>query len=133
MPLVEREGELAALDDLLAGAIEGRGHLALIEGPAGIGKSQLLGEVRERADGSTTVLMARASELEREFPFGVVRQLFEGLLADPKRRKRILEGAAAPAQAVFGALPEPSEDGDPGGASVAALHGLFWLALNLAE
>ena len=133
MPLVEREGELAALDDLLAGAIDGSGHLALIEGPAGIGKSQLLAEARDRASESMTVLGARASELEREFPFGVVRQLFEGLLADPERRERMLEGAAAPAQAVFGALPEPSEDGDPGGASFAALHGLFWLALNLAE
>jgi DNA-binding NarL/FixJ family response regulator len=133
MPLVEREGELAALDDLLAGAIEGSGRLALIEGPAGVGKSQLLGEARDRADGSMTVLGARASELEREFPFGVVRQLFEGLLAEPMRRKRMLDGAAAPAQAVFGALPEPSENGDAGSASFAALHGLFWLALNLAE
>ncbi len=38
----------------------------------------------------------------------------------------LLAGAAAPAAAVFGAL-----DGD-GDASFAALHGLFWVALNLA-
>src|SRR5918999_3036443 len=35
--------------------------------------------------------------------------------------------------AALDALPEPSENGDSGGASFAALHGLFWLALNLAE
>ena len=56
----------------------------LIEGPPGIGKSRLLAEFRRRAaaDGAT-VLNARAGELEREFPFGVVRQLFEGVVADP--------------------------------------------------
>jgi DNA-binding NarL/FixJ family response regulator len=133
IPLVERDGELAALDALLAEAAAGRGRLALIEGPAGVGKSQLLSEARERAGDSMTVLIARASELEREFPFGVVRQLFESVLADPERRERMLAGAAAPAQPVFGALPELSGNGDSGGASFASLHGLFWLALNLAE
>jgi DNA-binding CsgD family transcriptional regulator/Flp pilus assembly protein TadD len=132
-PLVERESELALLDALIAETALGSGRLAPIEGPAGIGKSQLLSEARERAGDSMTVLVARASELEREFPFGVVRQLFESLLAEPRQRKRMLAGAAAPAASVFGALPEPSSNGDTGGASFAALHGLFWLALNLAE
>ena len=132
-PLVEREGELASLDALIADAIEGSGRLALIEGPAGIGKTQLLSEARERASDSMTVLVARASELEREFPFGVVRQLCEALLADPEQRERLLAGAAAPAASVFGALPETSSNGDSGSASFAALHGLFWLVLNLAE
>jgi DNA-binding NarL/FixJ family response regulator len=131
--LVERERELASLDALIAEASEGSGHLALIEGPAGIGKSQLLAEARERAGDSMQVLAARASELEREFPFGVVRQLFEAHVADPERRERALAGAAAPAAAVFGALGDTGQDGDPGGASFAALHGLFWLSLNLAE
>jgi len=132
-PLVERESELALLDALIAETALGGGRLAPIEGPAGIGKSQLLSEARERAGDSMTVLVARASELEREFPLGVVRQLFESLLAEPRQRKRMLAGAAAPAASVFGALPEPSSNGDTGGASFAALHGLFWLALNLAE
>jgi DNA-binding NarL/FixJ family response regulator len=131
--LVERDAELASLDALIDEAVDGSGRLVLIEGPAGVGKSRLLSEARERAEGSMTVLIARASELERDFPYGVVRQLFEGLIADDKRRKRIFSGAAAPAQSVFGSLPEPSSNGDTGGASFAALHGLFWLTLNLAE
>ncbi|HEY1276682.1 MAG TPA: AAA family ATPase [Thermoleophilaceae bacterium] len=126
--LVERERELATLDELLA---EGGGRLALIEGPAGIGKTQLLAEARERAAGSMSVAVARASELEREFPFGVVRQLFEGLVADPER-SQALSGAAQPAEAVFGSL-GANGDAEGGVASFAVLHGLFWFSLNLAE
>jgi DNA-binding CsgD family transcriptional regulator len=129
-PLVERERELATLDALLADAAAG--HLLLIEGPAGIGKSQLLAEVRERAAGSLTVLAARAGELEREFAFGVVRQLFEAPVSGPGR-KRALAGAAGPAEAVFGSLGDQAHGEDSGTAAFAVLHGLFWLSLNLAE
>ena len=38
-------------------------------------------------------LGTRGSELEREFPFGVVRQLFEATLTDPEIRERALGGA----------------------------------------
>ena len=125
--LVEREREVAALAALLAAVPQGEGRVAWIEGPAGIGKSALLADARRRAaEAGATVLAARGSELEREFPFGVVRQLFEEAVADPERRELLLAGAAAPAAAVFGAL-----DG-AGDASFAALHGLFWVALNLA-
>ncbi|MGH2949118.1 MAG: ATP-binding protein, partial [Solirubrobacteraceae bacterium] len=75
--LVEREREVAELGDLVDSARAGEGRAALIEGPAGIGKSALLAQVRRGASGAL-VLAARCSELEREFPFGVVRQLFEG-------------------------------------------------------
>ena len=47
--LLERERELAALERLLDEAQDGRGRLALIEGPAGIGKSRLLTELRALA------------------------------------------------------------------------------------
>src|SRR5215207_5192654 len=77
-PLLERDAELVELDGLLADARGARGRLALIEGPAGIGKTRLLQEVRERASASgLAVLTARGGELERDFGFGVVRQLFE--------------------------------------------------------
>ncbi len=125
--LLERDAELAALDELVAGAADGRGRLVLIEGPAGIGKSGLLAGLRVRAGDELRVLTARASELEREFAFGVVRQLLEADVAE--RRAVALAGAAAPAAAVFEA--EPGADGESG-ASFAALHGLYWLALNLA-
>jgi DNA-binding CsgD family transcriptional regulator len=122
--LLERDAELAALDGLVAGAVEGRGRLVLIEGPAGIGKSGLLAGLRDRAGDDLRVLAARAGELEREFAFGVVRQLFEAAVAT---RPGALAGAAAPAAAVFEAEPGEGE-----GASFAILHGLYWLTLNLA-
>ncbi len=125
--LVERERETAALAALIDAVPAGEGRVAWIEGPAGIGKSTLLTEARRHATGDgALVLAARGSELEGEFPFGVVRQLFEGLVADPAQRERALAGAAAPAAAVFGS---PGGEGD---VSFAALHGLFWVALNLA-
>jgi DNA-binding CsgD family transcriptional regulator len=124
--LLERDAELAALDRLVAEAADGRGRLVLIEGPAGIGKSGLLGGLRRRAGEEARVLAARASELEREFAFGVVRQLFESVVAE--RPDAALGGAAAPAAAVFAGQPAAAD----GGAQFAVLHGLYWLTLNLA-
>jgi DNA-binding NarL/FixJ family response regulator len=129
--LVERERELEVLDELIGDAVRGEGRLALVEGPAGVGKTELLAEARERGARTMTVLSARASELEQAFPFGVVRQLFEGVAADPEAGARVLAGAAEAAGAVFGTLPH--DEAEAGGASFAALHGLFWLALNLTE
>jgi DNA-binding CsgD family transcriptional regulator/Flp pilus assembly protein TadD len=118
---------------LLGDAIGGEGRVALIEGPAGIGKTRLLAEARAQAPSyGMTTLSARGSELEREFPFGVARQLFEGALTDPARRDRLFQGAAAPARAVFESPSGPSDAGEgPGDASFAALHALFWLAVNI--
>ena len=129
--LLERDNELGAVQRALDGVQDGEGRLLLIEGPAGIGKSRLLAEVRRRADRNTTVLAARAGELEGSFPFGVVRQLFEGVVADPEQAERVLGGAAASSRAVLAA---PDLDGQTlGSTSFAVLHGLYWLALNLAE
>jgi DNA-binding SARP family transcriptional activator/DNA-binding CsgD family transcriptional regulator len=132
-PIVERDNEVTLLGMLLGDAIGGEGRVALIEGPAGIGKTRLLAEARAQAPGyGMTTLSARGSELEREFPFGVARQLFEGALGDPAKRERLFAGAAEPARAVFESPSAPSAAGEgPGDASFAALHGLFWLAVNL--
>ncbi len=130
--LVERDHELRVLRGALADALDGQGRLALVQGPAGIGKSRLLQEVRRLgAEQGALVLSARGSQLEREFGFGAVRQLFEGTLADSGRRTELLRGAAASAASVFGEVtadPTARADG-----SFAVLHGLYWLTVNLAE
>ena len=127
--LVGRDRERGELGALVRGAIAGDGRVVLLEGPAGIGKSRLLAEARREAEAAgAAIAAARASRLEAEFPFGVVRQLFEAGLADPAARERALAGAAASAAPVFATLDAPGADG----AGFAALHGLYWLALNLA-
>ncbi len=128
-PLVEREAELAALE----GLFDGGGAVVVVEGPAGIGKSRLIDELRARsAARGMGRIVARGGELERDFPFGVVRQLFEPALLRPGSRERLMEGAAAAALPVFAAV-EADPASPRGDATFAALHGLFWLTVNLAE
>ena len=80
--MLERETELATLEALLAAARDGEGRLVVVEGSAGIGKTRLLAETRKLAElGEFEVLTARGGELEGEFAFGIVRQLFEAPLA----------------------------------------------------
>src|SRR5215216_5432247 len=130
--LLEREGDLAVLGGLLADARAGEGRLAVIEGPAGIGKTRLLEEARAVAGGlGLDVLHARGGELERDFGFGVVRQLLEPRLAlEPEgERAELFAGAAGLAEAAIAprsAMAPPA--GDP---SHAVLHGLYWLVVNL--
>src|SRR3954454_22060289 len=134
--LLERDGELASLEGLIDGAAGGHARLALVEGPAGIGKTTLMIEARRRAgEAGMRTLAARGSELERQFPFGVVRQLFEPLLVDPKLRKQALSGSAATAAAVFEAPGDGGEgEGEVSGdGSFAVLHGLYWLTVNLSS
>jgi DNA-binding NarL/FixJ family response regulator len=130
--LLEREREVAALAATIAEAAAGRARVVLVEGSAGIGKTRLLGEARRlAADAGFRLLAARGGELEREFPFGVVRQLFEPQLVDAEAREHALAGAAGAARSVF----ETFGDGDGGAAadpSFASLHGLYWLTVNLA-
>ena len=132
-PMVGRDREVRVLRGALADAADGQGRLALIHGPAGIGKSRLLQEVRRLAtDEGALVLTARGSQLERSFAFGAVRQLFEGTLSDPAQRVELLRGSASSAASVFGEIPaiDPAERAD---GSFAVLHGLYWLTVNLAE
>jgi len=94
-PLLERERELAVFDELLGGNRVGS-CLVLIEGPAGIGKSRLVDELVGRArQNGVRVLAAHGAHLERDFPYGVVRQLFEPALAED-RGMRPRRGLCAP-------------------------------------
>jgi DNA-binding CsgD family transcriptional regulator/Flp pilus assembly protein TadD len=128
--LLERDRELEALDRLVQDALAGDAVMALLEGPAGIGKSSLLAKAREKAAAAGfRVLSARGSDLERESPYGVVRQLFESLLLARDCGEGWLSGSAEPAARVFA----PADDGETTGrGSFGVLHGLFWLTANIA-
>jgi DNA-binding CsgD family transcriptional regulator len=133
--LLERERELTGLMDAVTAAQRGRGRIVLVEAPAGLGKTSLL-KAGAQAAGATgfTCLRARASELERDFAYGCVRQLLEPAVAkavDPERQC-LFEGAAALSKPLFDptVAPPPLSSAD---SSFAMLHGLYWLLANLAE
>ena len=125
--LLERSAELMSVEDGLAAAASGRGRMLVFEGPAGIGKTRLLDAARTAAAGrGFRVLIARASPLEREFGFGVVRDLLEPVLRDPAERAGLMQGAAR--------FAGPALDlGETEVPSFAALHGIYWLVAELAE
>jgi DNA-binding CsgD family transcriptional regulator len=132
--LLDRDREVRHVLERLAAAREGTGSLLLIEGPSGIGKTELLLAARRAALAhDMDVAWARGAELEREFAFGVVRQLFEPVVAG-EAETTAFEGAADLARAVFelrsGEEPAASA---PRTGSFAVLHGLYWLCANVAE
>src|SRR3954447_23529702 len=87
--LLERERELRCIEDAIAAARAGSGRSVVVEGPAGIGKSAVLAAARAPPeDGAPRVLRARGAELERDFAFGVVRQLLEPLLWEASAAER---------------------------------------------
>ncbi len=136
--LLERDGELERITECLQRARQGPGGALVVEGPAGIGKTALLAVARERAaEKGFRVLRARGAELEREFAFGVVRQLVEPVVAEASKpeRSRLLDGPPGLAARLLG-LPGLGEGvataaAIPPDPSFAVLHGLYWLCANL--
>ena len=130
--LLERDVERAAVERLIAAAQAGF-HLLALEGPPGIGKTALIAETKALGQAAGMhVLGGRGSELERSFSYGVVRQLFEPFLASlaADERAELYVGAAALAAPLFDPAKlaaEPAAD-----SSLATVHGLYWLAANVA-
>ena len=151
--LLEREPELRRMRETIWQASTGAGGLVVIGGPAGIGKTALLRAAVCMAEQvGVRVLRARATDLEQEFSFGVVRQLFEAPLAraGAGEREALLRGAAALAGPLFAPGPTPATaraDGPPAspasGSEPAAggpadrrftlVHSLFWLMSNISS
>jgi DNA-binding SARP family transcriptional activator len=123
--LVERDDELRRIAAAAARLADGRGGVLLLEGPAGIGKTRLLSELRDRAVAAgADVREARATTLEREYGFGVARQLFDGIGPDHPAV------AAAPgARAVLG----HGDSSAAGEGLFAAFHGLHHVVAELAD
>lgn len=96
--LLERERELARVETVLAAARDGAGGLLVVEGPPGIGKTRILAAAGDRARASgLAVARAAGGELERDFGFGVARQLLEAtvLAASDERRARATRSSTA--------------------------------------
>ncbi len=125
--LLERDSELHLLERVIESAQRGRGGVVLIEGRAGVGKTELLrlAEALGR-DAGFRVLRGRGTELDRPFGFGVVRALLERCV---RESPDVLGGGAESAAAVFTAS---STEAAADEGLFAHLHGLYWLVANLA-
>src|SRR5262249_38498611 len=126
--LLERQRELSAIESWL----QHHEGILLIDGAAGLGKTSLVDAACRHAEElGYEVLRARGSQLEIEFAFGIVRQLFERRLADAgqKDRETLLAGAAAAVRPFLAGSAVESAVTDR---SFAVLHGLYWLTSNLA-
>jgi DNA-binding CsgD family transcriptional regulator len=78
--LIGRHAEMARLDALVGNLHEGGGAL-VVSGEAGIGKSAMLGHVREQARTvGTTVLATEGAESEAELGFAGLQQLLSPIL-----------------------------------------------------
>ncbi len=113
--LLQRDSELAAFGRHLHEVRAGSGRVAVVEGPAGVGKSSLLRAVARAADESgMRVLRAWASPLEQQAGWGIARQLFApvaGAAGDPEwdgaRRRRRETGADASSTPIRSHRPRP--------------------------
>jgi len=129
--LLERERELGELGAAVATVLGGSGCAVGIEAAAGLGKTSLVAEARAHAsEAGLSVLAGRATELEQDFPFALVRQLFATEVAglSEEERGRIFEGADA-ARGALGLEADDERRHD----AFAVLHALYWVTAALAE
>ena len=128
--LLDRDAELRALTRQVAAVRAGAGRVITVDGPAGIGKTSLLGAVADTAEADgVAVLRARSGPLEQDAAWGVARQLFEPLRAGEVWSELAVGAAKLATRALDPATAEPASAGD---AMYAAARGLVWLAANLA-
>lgn len=113
--LLERERELDALTaQIELTATSRRGACMTIEGEAGIGKTRLLVDTHAQAIAAgAVVLTARGSELERDWPFGVARQLLDTRGQNATAVTRLANRSWTPVGDVLAAAANRAADRDP--------------------
>jgi DNA-binding CsgD family transcriptional regulator len=129
--LLERGDEIKQLVEALRCAASGTGQLVVVHGPAGVGKTELVGTaLRHARSRGMHTLSGHGVELEREYAFGVARQIYAPLLRDrPEDEDDCFSGPARLVRPLLdGSLPDSGSDGE-----FPFLHGFFWLVGNVAE
>jgi len=96
--LYGRASELATIDEVVVDASSGRSRALVLQGPAGIGKSALLGYAAAAGTAAgVRVLRCRGVESEAELAFAALHQLLPSGLVDfealPDSQLRVLRGA----------------------------------------
>ncbi|MFI6024467.1 helix-turn-helix transcriptional regulator [Amycolatopsis magusensis] len=128
MELVERDEQLRVLELLLNETLVRKGQVALLDGPAASGKTELLRVFAERAQKSGVLfLSASCSRSERALPFGVISQLVHSAVLPvdlQARLVRLVDEGVAEALAAR-SRGEPAELGQ-------VFHGISLALLELA-
>jgi ABC-type transport system substrate-binding protein/class 3 adenylate cyclase len=92
-PLVGREAEVAALNDVFGDLGDGRGAIVAITGEPGIGKTRLVAEVRNRRHEDVRFFGTQGISYAQDVPYYPLRELLRGFLglgvADPEARVRL--------------------------------------------
>ena len=95
--ILEREAERELAESVVDAAAAGEGATVLVEGPAGVGKTTVVGMFAEAAARrGMGIVGARATPVEQSEAWAVSRRLFDRPLmdADATRREALLSGAA---------------------------------------
>lgn len=94
--LVGRDGEFGALKGALKSAREGRGRACLVQGEAGMGKTRLVDELRDRIAGEEAgpFISGKCFSGENKTPYGPFRDAMNAYLRifkryDPERQREI--------------------------------------------
>ncbi|WP_198654597.1 ATP-binding protein [Nocardia aurea] len=134
MPLLERDAELEVIEAAIDRGRSADGRLLIIEGPGGIGKSRLLDAAQAiAAEKDVEILATCGGELEREYPFGLVRRLLEArvLQATDSERVALFRGHAALAESLL--EPAAARGESPLTDEFHLIHSLYWLVANLVD
>src|SRR5579859_2521589 len=80
--LVGRIGQFATLQRLIEQAKQGEGHVVLISGEAGIGKSRLVAEAKNHAEGQGFLLLqGNCFPTDLTYPYAPLLDLLRALVA----------------------------------------------------
>ena len=127
--ILERDEALDSCSAVLDGIHVRPGAIVVIEGPAGIGKSELVARVcAEGAVRGVTPLFARGNQQDQTLAFGGVRTLLGRWVSSHSVRdqQRLFAGAASFARVPLG-LPHTRP-----GSLIGFIEALYWLVVNAA-
>ncbi|MFC4534339.1 ATP-binding protein [Sphaerisporangium dianthi] len=128
--IFERDDDLNSCSSILDGVRGRAGATIVVEGPAGIGKSELLARVcAESAVRGITPLVVRGNPLDQTMAFCGVRTLLGRWVAghSGQDRQRLFAGAAAFARVPLG-LPHTRR-----GSEIGLTEALYWLLVNATD
>jgi DNA-binding CsgD family transcriptional regulator len=130
--LDERKPELSPFKLLLADCLNGTGGLAVISGPVGAGKTELLHHIaRNAVKAGALFLGANAFRSDRPVPLGVLSQIFTAADLPPQ----VTESASGPLEDALlsASLLGEWDDEVAGRATISFLHKLASILLELSE